>query len=56
LIYRFVERAISVEDGSNGFISMIGELDHADLDHLVGGGVQTGCFDVEQNSDLGWLS
>jgi hypothetical protein len=34
---------------------MIGELDHAEFDHLVRGGIQTGGFDVEQNSDLGGL-
>ena len=42
-----VERAEFIEDGSDRAVAMIGELDHAKFDHFVGGGIQSGGFNVE---------
>jgi hypothetical protein len=43
----FVQRTERIKDGPNGAVWMIGKLHHAELDHLVGGGIQPGGLDVE---------
>jgi hypothetical protein len=42
-----VERTERIKDGPHGAVWMIGKLDHAQFDHLVGGDIQSGGFDVE---------
>jgi hypothetical protein len=50
-----VERTKGIEHRADAAVGLVGKLDHAELDHLVRGGIKPCGFHIEQDGDFGEL-